>query len=419
MTMTYRALGFPLAVTLTVVTACGGKVENPGAPLPDAATAPITDATIPPTHPPADASEPPPASSLVAVPLSSCVPSVYTATVSIGGSQSFQLSVDTGSTTLGVASTGCACGVSPLYTPGPDAVDENMTAHAEYGTGSWSGEIYQDTVGVGAETSVDVNLVAIDSMTQFFTPVMCDSTSGGMQGIIGLAPAASALAGTNGFFDQLVAGTGTPNVFATELCDSAGTLWLGGYDPTFTTAAPVDTPLSSSEFSQFVYAVDLESVTVAGSGAGTSVPIASGGFTDTIVDTGTSVFLLSTPAFSAITTAIAQSPQFSSVFGMGASWFSNPNNCVSLSQTKAALDAALPPLTLTFGTSPPVTVQALPSESYLIQYEGLWCPALDEMDPGPDFPFASILGSPVLRSNIVIFDRANQRIGFAPHKTCS
>jgi hypothetical protein len=29
-----------------------------------------------------------------------------------------------------------------------------------------------------------------------------------------------------------------------------------------------------------------------------------------------------------------------------------------------------------------------------------------------------LLGGPVLRSNIVVFDRANQRIGFAPHQPC-
>ena len=38
-------------------------------------------------------------------------------------------------------------------------------------------------------------------------------------------------------------------------------------------------------------------------------------------------------------------------------------------------------------------------------------------DPQP-FPLASILGAPVLRSNVVIFDRAKKRIGFAPHAPC-
>jgi hypothetical protein len=28
------------------------------------------------------------------------------------------------------------------------------------------------------------------------------------------------------------------------------------------------------------------------------------------------------------------------------------------------------------------------------------------------------MGSPVLKSNVVIFDRANKRIGFAPHTAC-
>jgi hypothetical protein len=31
---------------------------------------------------------------------------------------------------------------------------------------------------------------------------------------------------------------------------------------------------------------------------------------------------------------------------------------------------------------------------------------------------AAILGAPILRSNVVIFDRANHRVGFAPHTAC-
>jgi hypothetical protein len=99
----------------------------------------------------------------------------------------------------------------------------------------------------------------------------------------------------------------------------------------------------------------------------------------------------------------------------------NPGEaCKTLSKTKADLDAALPPLTLTFGDgADAITVQAAPTESYLANYEGMWCPTLASFDPGSSgLPIASIMGAPLMRSNIVIFDREKQRIGFAPHTAC-
>jgi hypothetical protein len=205
-----------------------------------------------------------------------------------------------------------------------------------------------------------------------------------------------------------------PNVFATELCDSGGTLWLGGYDPSFTTGPPQYVPLLTDTFSQLYYAVDLTSITV----NGTTVPIASSQFTDSVVDTGTSVFLLGTTAFNALAAAIAKSTAFQSMVG-SASWFAQGcQQSTAFSATKAALDAALPALTLKFGSG--ATVQALPTESYLVGVEAdVWCPALSsQAQSDGSFPFASIMGAAVLRSSVVVFDRDKKRVGFAPHTAC-
>jgi hypothetical protein len=352
----------------------------------------------------------------VAIQLYSCVPSTYTAGVTLGGSQSFQLTIDTGSTTLGVASTSCTnCSVNPEYTPGASAVDQHQQATSQYASGSWTGEIFQDTVATGSEPAVPVKLVAIDTQSQFFVPALCDSGSGGSyQGILGLGPPGAALQGTVGYFDALVASQHVPNVFATQLCDTGGTLWLGGFDSSAMAAAPAYTP-EVSGIDSFYYAVHLTSISV----GGTSTPIGTSQYPDSFVDTGTSVFILPTSAFNAIVAAVTASPNFASIFGnAGASFFSSPNNCQPLSKTKAQIDAALPPLTLVLGSSPSISVQAAPTESYLISYEGQWCPAIYAMDPSAQFPVASIMGSPVLRSSVVVFDRANKQIGFAPHKPC-
>ncbi len=185
---------------------------------------------------------PAPASSLVAVPLEECTPLVYTAPVVIG-SQTFQLTVDTGSTTLGVASSKCTnCNVNPLYTPGATAVDQMQPASSQYGSGSWTGEVYKDSVGFMSDPMIPLNFAAITTQTNFFGPVMCHS-GGSYQGILGLDRASAELPGTNAFFDQYVAAKGIANVFATELCDTSGTLWFGGYDTSVATAAPQYTPV--------------------------------------------------------------------------------------------------------------------------------------------------------------------------------
>jgi hypothetical protein len=403
-------LSFPLIFSLLAVSACGGATA--AAPAGESQGDGSVDDDASP-----DAGEIEAGPSVLAVAMSSCVPNVYTLPATIGGSEDFQLSLDTGSTTLGVASNKCtSCGgTNPVYTPGATAVDQHKTATSEYGSGSWTGEIYQDAVGIGASPTTKVEFAAIDTQSSFFEPLQCDSKLAGMQGIIGFGPAASAVAGTNGFFDDFVASQKVPNIFATELCDSGGTLWLGGFDPAFTTAAPQYTPLAGGIVSQYYYSVNLVSIGV----NGTSVPIATTQFADSVVDTGTSVLLLGTTAFNALTAAIGADAQFQTLIGSDASWFSQQAPCAKLTQTKAEIDAALPPLTMNFGSNPAIAVQAVATESYLIQYgSGLWCSSLDSLDQGDEFPLASILGSPVLRSNVVIFDRAAKRIGFAPHTAC-
>jgi hypothetical protein len=397
-----------------------GRQDGPSFPLPDAepieahADVVVSDTSLPDVSVP---DVPPPPTGLVTIPLGGCVP-LYTAEFTLGSGKSFQLVLDTGSTTLGVASNSCTdCGgVTPVYSPGPPAIDEDQTATSPYESGSWSGEIYEDTAVAGtpaAETTM--KFVSINSQTTFFEPYQCGSTPSPFEGIVGFAPSGSAVTGTNGYLDDLVAAGFTPNLFAFHLCDSGGTLWLGGYDPTHVTAPPQYVPMSTSFFSQFYYVVNLAAVVV----DGTTVPVPTGSFSDSILDTGTSLFILQTDAFNAVTAAITADPGFQSNISNDPNWFDNPNNCVSLTQTEAELNAALPPLTLTYGTgSSAVSIQAVASDSYLYNYGGQWCPSLYSMAASDDFPFAADIGSPVLKSAVTIIDRTMQRVGFAPHAAC-
>src|SRR5262249_5700088 len=131
---------------------------------------------------------------VVAVPLSGCF--AYTAEVAIGSPPTrFQLVVDTGSTTLAVASGSCAsCSdASPRYTPGAGAKDEHQPASDTYAGGEmWSGEVYADTVSMGTSTaSASVRLVAVEDQSRFLhPPIPCgpSATPSPAQGFIGFAP---------------------------------------------------------------------------------------------------------------------------------------------------------------------------------------------------------------------------------------
>jgi hypothetical protein len=368
---------------------------------------------------------------MIAVPLTGCSAGSYLAKVVIGGSQAFDLAIDTGSTTLAVASDECAsCGAGPRYTPGAHAVDEKHAVSSIYGDGTeagstgWSGEAYDDTVSVGGATAaaVTMRLAAIDKQRAFFHPITCGSSSLPYQGILGLAPKGDAIPGTDAYFDRLVATRSVPNVFATELCDPGGHLWLGGYDRAFTTAPPEYTPFATSRDSKGAYVVDLESLSVGGE----TVYLPAPPYSDTILDTGNNAFFLPPAAFSTVALAVESSPGFAAAFGAdaggpdgGASLFSDTGGCLTTSFTKSQLDSSLPAITLVFGKTAPISVQATATESYLVPVGGgMWCSALYVLAPDTSYPFVASLGAPVLRSNVVIFDRDAGRIGFAPHAAC-
>src|SRR3984957_17514288 len=138
-------------LALLATAGCGGSTSNPDGPggnTGDSGTEP-TEAGVDTGHPVEDSAIPqqdsaappetgPPAG-VLAAPLSACSADVYSVGVTVG-MQTFQVIVDTGSSTLGVAASTCAnCNVTPEYTPGSTAVNENMATSIQYASGSWSG----------------------------------------------------------------------------------------------------------------------------------------------------------------------------------------------------------------------------------------------------------------------------------------
>ena len=378
------------------------------------------------------ACEPPPDSAAIdgaltqdagAVPfvaLAGCPQYVFTAPV-IVGAQTFHLVVDTGSTTLAVASSACSncTGVSPLYTPSASATDTHKPASERFGDGSgWSGDVYLDNVAIDPFPATQLSLVGMAAQTRFILPFTCPGGSlTNYEGIIGFGAARLALANTNGYLDQLVR-SGTPDLFALSLCDGGGRLWLGGYD-----ATAASTPV---QFTPMVGALGYYAVSLSDARVGATSPgFAASDFGSAIVDIGTSNLLVPAATLTRLATAIEADPGFSKYFGTGDTLFGKAM-CVapSIAGTRDEIDAALPALTLvipsaTAGST--IEIHGAATQTYLFASvdaagNDVYCPALGVAPRGAGI--GTIIGSAILRTQLTVIDRARQRVGFAPVKGC-
>jgi hypothetical protein len=333
---------------------------------------------------------------VITVPLEGCSYS-FTGTFWVGGTPSALL-VDTGSNLLALAATTCATcladGVLANYTPSSTAVDEEHMFTATYDGGdmSWTGEQYQDTVGVGG-TSVAMSLYAITSEQNFFSSGQC----GDAEGILGMQGDGAAS------LPSMFATTGIADEFAMHECRSAGTLWLGGYDPASITAAPAYVAMPDD------FDTQLTDIAV----GGTSIGLPASTYGEAIVDSGGPNIIVPQAAYDAITAAVASNATFAATFG-DATWFGKQACVSNAALSKAQLDTALPTLSVQLGTT---TVAMAATDSYLMTVEQAghtyYCPALD---PQPSF---LDLGNSLIRSQVVIFDRVHRQLGIAPAPPCT
>jgi len=380
-----------VVIFATLLAACGGSSNGGG---PDAA--PSADA--PPSTP--DASTTP---GVAAIPLSSPDGTLYTAQLTIG-TQQFAMVVDTGSTTAGVAGADCTgCNVTPLYAPGSSATDKQMPANAQFGSGSWSGEIWNDQMGLGVGTPlVGVDLVSISSQKTFF-----DGNQNLFQGLLGLGGDGLLVNGTSSYLDEVVK-AGIADIQAFEMCDSGGgTMWLGGFDANAAGADPLYTPMNKQ---LPYYAVNLQDMTLGADSIGFSSTMA-------IADTGTSLFYVPTAAAQGIQSKVEAA---TSLFGSFSTMQGISCAMAKSGVTAAQIDSTLPPLTLTFNdeSGQPFTVSAPATRSYLLDVGGGgWCiGVVDNAQLGFN---VTLMGDMGLRGFVTVFDRVHQRVGFAPDQGCA
>ncbi len=373
-----------------LLAACGG---GDGPPAPDADYAP--DPAWPAS---------------TAIPLArGALGSFYSADVTIGGT-TFALAVDTGSTTTGVAAAACRdCNdVTPVYAPGATAVDAHATASAAYADGSrWSGEIYSDDVGLADGTpSERISLVAIDSGPGFFRDPSAE-------GILGLGPNDLLDAATTSYAAD-AARTASGQI-GFELCDDTGTMWIGTPDVAAGVLPPDMTPMLPRTAADPYY-----EIAIADLGLGdTSLGFDASALGHAVVDTGTTNFYVPAPVLAALVTAVDDTPGLAPLFGSGALSASDPSAClVGESVTSDRVDAALPPLAVTFpiaGGDGTFTARVPATRSYLAETSsGTFCLAVGDQSGGPSL----LLGDTFLRGFVTVIDPRAQLVGFAVDAGC-
>jgi hypothetical protein len=361
-------------------------------------------------------------SGVYAIPLTTPDDSFWAPALTINGVQ-YVMDLDTGSTSTGVAASTCTdCGVTPLYAPGAGATDEHQTASTEYedGTG-WMGEIYQDTISLeNGSPNGTLNIVGISTqvvgnmgMAGFF------DGANDYQGILGMGAPENAEPNTGAYFTTLTQG-GMTAAMAFELCGDGGTMWLGGFDPTHTSAAPGYTPMDAISADQAFYSIDLTGLAV---GATAITDSTAAEFTDWVVDTGTTFFYVPTKMETAMIKAINADPSFKTLFP-ATTLKDDPNGsgigCTKTSTvTDAQVESMLPKFTMTMKNKAggaDITVSAGPLESYLYDMGGgQFCLGIGDGGTGAG---AATMGDQIMQSFVTIIDVQNQQIGWAPDSGC-
>jgi len=381
-------------------------------------------------------------------------PSVdFSAPVTVGG-QTFDLIVDTGSSTLAVASSTCNCGTSSTFSGSLSGSLGTVTS--QYGDGSsWTGDVVIETVTVGG-LSTNMYIAAITSQSSFFNGDCNGNTPGVNQGIMGMAFNSLAVTTSNGISTQSfpsaaelsgdgISGTvsadpasgGNPALpFSLLMCDTSGYLILGEDDTTLYTGSIEYTPITSDVW--YVVNVDAMYILPAGTalsqsnvpsgtqiGASTdfqnTVKAGYGGSVFTIVDSGTTQLVVPSDVLNALENAVTSGIQ--SIFGQSASTFFSSNQCLTSSKTTAEINALLPPLRIDLGTSGSLVQLVMPAvSSYISQYGSgnsvYYCSGISAGSG------SYILGWSVMNNFYVHFDRSTTssstgQVGFAATTSCS
>ncbi|HEY6039658.1 MAG TPA: pepsin-like aspartic protease [Kofleriaceae bacterium] len=375
-----------LALTTLIGSGCGNSNDHEGA---DAAVQ--IDAVPMPDAPASQAG-------VVAIPLTG-LGGGYTAKMLLG-SQPFDVIVDTGSTSTGVADAACTnCNVHPAYMSST-GMDLHQPASSQYGSGSWKGEVFEDSAAMGTRPPIALDFASITSQTGFFQ-------GSGYQGILGLGPDGLLLPHTTSYLTKLIAAGMTGEV-AFQLCPDSGTMWLGGFDAAAATAAPAFTPISSVAP---YYIVNVGTASVSGTAS-----LTGSDFGPTIIDTGTTQTFVPAAVLTAVINGVKGSAGYTAAFGTQTL---SDGACLNTTMTSAQLDAALPPLTIGFaGSTAPLAIPA--TQAYFFdQGGGSYCFMFSDSSQLFQGQKVSLFGNTLLAGLLTVVDVDHKQMGFALQKGCA
>ncbi len=360
----------------------------------------------------------PDAGPLLTIPLTGCPLDSYFAPVTIGG-QAFTLLLDTGSSDTAVVLSSCTtCNVSPKFSAPGGSCSTQLDTQMSLG---WVGGVCSETISVGGELpEVTMDVVGITDSPEAFGNII-DCTGQALagqppyQGFLGMGPLAFDTIGQaseDAYMSELVA-HGVADAFGLLLCSVGGTVWFGGYDPQFAKGPPQYTPLSMP----LGWTISVSSIGLGSTSLGA-------GDEKSIVDTGTQFYSMPTAAYKAF---MAQSnPGFTQILGastLGAAFGQKMCVVPAGAPTQAQVDATLPPMTMTlpsvgggsFTLSMPATasylVPATPADGGALEY----CLAIKDTAMNGGY---SIVGGPLMRANITLFDLTHAQLGFVPQSFC-
>lgn len=348
----------------------------------------------------------------------------YTVNLELGYDY-YGLLVDTGSSSTGVAASGCtACtGLHPLYTPGPTAVDKmlpgdsscpsNVPVCTQYADGSgWGGKVFTDQSWLrGPFVPLDFVAITVQE-NMFFDP------TNSYQGILGMGPKQLLETGTSSYMDALAGQYDHTELMAFRLCPYSGDMWLEGYDPTAAASDPQFTPMVPiDDVNNPFYSVQVSGISL----GTTALAVTSADFGPVLLDTGTSVSYIPDPALTKLLAAINGDTAFKTMFPGHTLADNDVNGCVTATGvTSNDVDAMLPALSVSYpdGNGGSFAIAVPASQSYLYPAgNGQFCLAFSSA--GPDASYGSLIGDTLLTGMLTIFDVQNLQVGLAPQAGCA
>ncbi|XP_063781890.1 pepsin A-like isoform X2 [Pseudophryne corroboree] len=310
-------------------------------------------------------------------PLLNYMDNEYFGTIYIGTPpQEFSVVFDTGSANLWVPSVSCssaACANHHKFNPHLSSTFQSSTemVSISYGTGSMKGALGYDTVQVGSIAATNQGLVLSETESIFLYYSHFD-------GILGLGYPSLSVSGTTPVFDTMWnEGLISQDLFSVYLSRGNGSMiTFGGIDESHYTGSLQWVPVTEQKFWQ----ITISSIMLSGQ------VVACQDGCDAIVDTGTSVIAGHPEAIRGIQEAIGATPDVYGLYNV---------NCNEI--------RSLPDIIITIdGMDYPI-----PASAYINQFPGS-CSSGFQSTSGP-----WILGDIFIREYFVVFDRSNNRVGFA------